>query len=116
MQQWEYRFALLTEVPSSLTKHRGWKLSIIDEQELPNWKKAEVYPSVLAFCNAMGQQGWELVNVHGLSTSTAIEIYFKRPCADISSSAPEAIATEVEPPSSVSEPAPELPASTLESE
>jgi hypothetical protein len=82
MKQWEYRSALLHAIPGSLTKNKGWKLRQIDEQELPNWKKTEIYTSVAAFCNQMGRQGWELISVNNHSTSMLAALYFKRPCTD----------------------------------
>jgi hypothetical protein len=104
MQQWEYRFALLIAVPGSLARGKGWKLSVLDEQKLPNWKKTDVYPTALAFCNLMGQQGWELVNIHGLYMSTEIEVYFRRPCEHRPSPASEPESASV--PEPVPEPEP----------
>jgi hypothetical protein len=79
MQRWEYRSAVLVGVPKNLTKNKGWRVREIDEQELPDWKKSELHSSVLAFCNQMGQQGWELIS---LNDARDIALYFKRPPMD----------------------------------
>ena len=59
MQQWEYRTARLTN--AAFRKLKGWQLMEINEQELPDWQDTEPYPSMVAFFNQMGLQGWELV-------------------------------------------------------
>src|SRR5262249_17242402 len=79
MQRWEYRFIGLAAIPRNLFVNKGWSVSEIDEQALPNSNNAEVYPSVLAFCNHMGLQGWELLSLNETKSMAAhIRLYFKR--------------------------------------
>jgi len=75
MQQWEYHTVTLMPI-AGLTKLKGWKLKQINEQELPNWKNAEMYSSTADFCNQMGLQGWELVSAVAYD---GLMFCFKRP-------------------------------------
>lgn len=81
MQKWEYRTATLLAIPSISGIVKGWRLRAINDQELPNWKKAEMYSTIAVFCNQMGQEGWELINTvsTGLSQFSLL-LFFKRPC------------------------------------
>jgi len=77
MSRWEYQTALL-QPASGWSTHKGWRLREINRQEQPGWKQAEIYVSVAAFCNQMGQQDWELVSVTYPGDSVfEIELYFK---------------------------------------
>jgi hypothetical protein len=82
MQQWEYRSALMQGATSDWNRVRTWRLRRIDDQELPDWRKAEIYSSIIAFCNEMGEEGWELISMDGGSKNTSVELYFKRPRMD----------------------------------
>jgi hypothetical protein len=50
----------------------------MNEQDLPNWKKAERYSSIAGFCNQMDQEDWELVST-SFSAYNGFLLCFKRP-------------------------------------
>lgn len=79
MRQWEYRTFLLHSVNSDLLWYGGWRLRQINEQEIPNWKKTEVFSSVAAYCNYMDEQGWELINADYHDARPNALLLFKRP-------------------------------------
>ena len=62
-----------------LTRVNGWRLKEINEQEQPDWKKSEIYPSTVDFCNQMSREGWELISVvHPRYAELEVIFYFKR--------------------------------------
>jgi hypothetical protein len=74
MQKWEYLFV-------SCSNNRGeWRPRYINGQEVANWRSG---PSVYAYSNEIGPDGWELVNLAtGESQSGNTESYrlvFKKP-------------------------------------
>jgi hypothetical protein len=80
MQLWEYRTALLNAVAVTLIKTSGWRLKEVNEQEQSNWKKTEIYPRLVDFCNQMGREGWELTSAsYPDHTVEKVILYFKRP-------------------------------------
>jgi hypothetical protein len=79
MRHWEYRTLSVHQVSVSFTKTKGWRLKEINEQEQPDWKKTEVYPSIADLCNQMDEQGWELTGVgYQYQTESPTILYFRR--------------------------------------
>jgi hypothetical protein len=80
MQYWEYRTVYLQSRTASWPTNKGWRVAAINEQEQPNWRKSETYPSLAEFCNQMGQQHWEMISVAYPGRSPfEIVLYLKRP-------------------------------------
>lgn len=78
MQKWEYHTVSLMAQGSFSGRIRSWKLRMINEEEVSNWRKAEGYSSLRVFCNQMGQEGWELIST-GPPTTDGLLLFFKRP-------------------------------------
>ena len=78
MQHWEYRTVYALPHAVSWIKSEGWRVRGINEQEQPDWKKSEVYPSLAELCNQMGQQNWELMDVTHPDRSYFEILYFRR--------------------------------------
>jgi hypothetical protein len=78
MQKWEYHTASLVPIIGGWSgKLKGWKLKAINDQDLPNWQKEEMFSSLIVFCNRMGQEGWEMISTG--SAPNGFLLFFKRP-------------------------------------
>ncbi|MDQ2886969.1 MAG: hypothetical protein M3Y39_12910 [Chloroflexota bacterium] len=79
MRHWEYRTVGMHLASVSSTRVNGWRLKEINEQEQPDWKKTESYPSIVDFCNHMSREGWELISAgHPRYADLQVVLYFKR--------------------------------------
>ena len=54
MQKWEYRF-----VTCRYAETGGWKPRSVNEEVLADWQSG---PTMYAYANSLGEQGWELVS------------------------------------------------------
>ena len=80
MRRWEYHSTLLfTDGGSNPVWHGRWWLRLMNEQEIPNWKKTEPFASVATYCNFMDEQGWELIDVSYRDSSSCVSLLFRRP-------------------------------------
>lgn len=70
MTQWEYLFI---EVVEEKRLPRPWT---INGEEIPGWKNG---PSIYAFTDDLGREGWELVGAPGNSKGALVGLVFKRP-------------------------------------
>ena len=58
---------------------KGWRFKEINEQEQPDWKQTEIYPSIADLCNQMDRQDSELTSVgYPFQTASPVILYFKR--------------------------------------
>jgi hypothetical protein len=78
MRRWEYQ-SILLYAESSLVWPGRWWLRQINEQEIPNWKKREPFASVVAYCNYMDEQGWDLIDASYRDSPSSVSLLFKRP-------------------------------------
>ena len=75
MKEWEYLFLTAEKAKG------GWQPRFVDGGELEGWLNG---PSLYEFCNQLGEQGWELVNItwQAREDLTHHRLVFKRPVAD----------------------------------
>lgn len=85
MQKWEYSL-----VKCEQDRNDNWHPRFINGQERKHWENG---PDIPAFLNQVGEEGWELIQVHidtipiggilGSATAhakeTAYRLFFKRP-------------------------------------
>lgn len=79
MQKWEYQTVSLMSEVSIGGRVKRWKLKTINEEDIPGWRKAEGYSSLMVFCNQMGQERWELVSTGPYIYNLGLLLFFKRP-------------------------------------
>ena len=78
MRRWEYQTtALYTD--GNLRWPGKWWLRQMNEQEIPDWKKAEPFPSIATYCNYMDEQGWDLISINYRDPEAWALLLFKRP-------------------------------------
>jgi hypothetical protein len=76
MQKWEYQILGIGIEESTGRLKPRW----LDGDELPDWQQG---PTLIAYCNQLGENGWELITDAVIFNAIAQVVYrwlmFKRP-------------------------------------
>ena len=82
MQQWEYLFVTAYYRPLAWGEASidPLRVKYVNDQEVPDWDKGV---PAHAYCNTLGEQGWELANTAIMSGTVGdhvvTQFFFKRP-------------------------------------
>lgn len=59
LPHWEFRWVTFESTDGWDAEHEVYRASSVDQEEVENWE--EEGPELTAHCNALGQEGWEIV-------------------------------------------------------